>query len=65
MNTITVDGVEYQITSLSEAAAQQLVNIQFCEGEIQRLQFLLAATQTARLNYLHAFKAAAAEKASK
>lgn len=65
MDTITIEGVEYKISSLSDEAKQQIVNIQFADSEIQRLQFQVAVAMTAKNAYLNAFKAAAAEKASK
>ncbi len=56
MTQLTVDNVFYEIENLSEAARQQLAHVQFVDGEIQRLQMLLAVTQTARTAYVNALK---------
>lgn len=51
MAQITIDGVAYELDALSEAARTQIANVQLADNEIQRLQMLLAITQTARSAY--------------
>ena len=58
MTTITIDNVEYDFESLSNEAKAQLVSLQFCDGELQRLQAQAAAIQTARLAYAKALSQA-------
>jgi len=48
MTAITIDGKSYDMMSLSDAARQQLANIQSTDSEIQRLQIQMAIAQTAR-----------------
>jgi hypothetical protein len=55
--TLTIDGTEYRIADLSDAAKQQLANLQLCDQEIQRLQHQLGIAQTARAAYANALKA--------
>ena len=55
---ITIDGLEYPLSTLSEAAKTQLQMLQITEQEIQRLQWQLAIAQTARNAYVQALKAA-------
>jgi hypothetical protein len=54
--TITIDGNEYDLDSLSEAAKSQLTNIQVTDQEIARLQQRLAIAQTARRAYARALQ---------
>jgi len=54
---ITVDNVEYELDELSEQARVQLAHLQFADAEIQRLQTLIALTQTARTAYFNELKA--------
>ena len=56
MTQIVIDNVTYEVESLSEAARQQLVSLQFAESEIKRLQMQLALAQTARAAYAAALK---------
>lgn len=56
-NTTTIDGREYDMDSLSEAAKSQLTNIQVTDQEIARLQQRLAIAQTARQAYARALQA--------
>lgn len=53
---ISIDGVEYALSSLSADAKAQLQMLQVAEQEIQRLQASLAIAQTARNAYLGALK---------
>ena len=56
-NTITIDGTQYDLENLSEAAKSQLTNIQVTDQEIARLQQRLAIAQTARQAYARALQA--------
>lgn len=55
--TITIDGKEYALDSLSEAAKAQLTNLRAVDQEIARLQQQQAIAQTARNAYANALKA--------
>jgi len=55
--TLTIDGTDYRIADLTDAAKQQLANLQVCDQEIQRLQHQLGIAQTARAAYANALKA--------
>jgi hypothetical protein len=50
--TLTLDGVEYKLADLPDAAKAQVRNIQITEQEIQHLNTQLAIAQTARSAYL-------------
>jgi hypothetical protein len=54
--TITVDGVDYALDSLSDNAKAQLANIQFVDGQIQQLNNEWAVSDTARIGYTNALK---------
>ena len=58
MTTIKIDNVDYDTDKLSEEAKAQLVSIQFCDQELQRLQAQAAAYQTARQAYAKALNQA-------
>ena len=53
---VTIDGTEYLINDMSEAAKAQLVNIQFVDAQIQQLSNEWAVADTARLGYTNALK---------
>ncbi len=55
--SITIDGQEYDLTSLSENARQQVVNLRVTDQEIERLKQRIAIAQTARTAYANALKA--------
>lgn len=55
---ITIDGIEYEMATLSDKAKAQLASLQFVDTELKRLQAQAAALQTARLAYANALKAA-------
>ncbi len=57
MTTITIDNQAYELESLSEEVKAQLVSLQFCDAELQRLQAQAAVLQTARVAYGNALKA--------
>jgi len=51
MSTIKIDDAEYELDHLSDAAKAQLASIQFVDAELQRVNALAAALQTARIAY--------------
>ncbi len=55
--TITIDGKEYALEDLSEAAKGQLTNLRLVDQEIARLQQQQAIAQTARNAYAQALQA--------
>ncbi len=58
MPTIKIDNIDYETDTLSDEAKAQLVNLQFCDQELARLQAQTAAYQTARMAYAKALQAA-------
>ena len=58
MTTINIDNIEYDTDKLSDEAKAQLVSLQFCDQELQRLQAQAAAIQTARIAYSKALQSA-------
>jgi hypothetical protein len=58
MPTIKIDNVDYDTDKLSDEAKAQLISMQFCDQELQRLQAQSAAYQTARMAYAKALQAA-------
>ena len=58
MPTIKIDNVDYDTDTLSNEAKGQLISMQFCDQELQRLQAQAAAIQTARIAYAKALQAA-------
>ena len=58
MTTINIDNIEYDTDKLSDEAKAQLVSLQFCDHELQRLQAQAAAIQTARMAYAKALQSA-------
>ena len=58
MPTIKIDNLDYDTDTLSDDAKAQLVSLQFCDQELQRLQAQAAAIQTARIAYAKALQAA-------
>jgi len=63
MTTIKIDDKEYDFDKLSEEAKAQLLSLQFCDQELQRLQAQAAAYQTARIAYAKALNEALASEA--
>ncbi len=55
-NTVTIDGLEYNLADLSENARNQLLNLRVTDQEVQRLNQQLAIAQTARTAYANALK---------
>ena len=56
MPNITIDGKEYDLDALSDQAKEQVVNLQFAQGEVQRLNAKIAVSQTAIAAYSAALK---------
>lgn len=56
MATINIDGNEYDISSLSEAAKAQVVSLQFVQSELQRLEAQVAVYRTAEAGYAKALQ---------
>ena len=56
MATIKIDDKEYDIDKMSDAAKGNLISMQFCDQELQRLQMQAATLQTARMTYARALK---------
>ena len=54
MTTIKINNIDYDTDKLSDEAKTQLVSLQFCDQELQRLQAQAAAIQTARIAYAKA-----------
>ncbi len=54
MAKITINNVDYDTDKLSDNAKAQLVNIQYVDQELARLQAHTAALQTARMAYANA-----------
>jgi hypothetical protein len=61
MDSVTIDGQEYDRESLSAVAKQQLQSLQFVDGELGRLAAQVAVFQTARVAYARALREALAE----
>lgn len=55
-NTITIDGKEYSIDSLSENAKTQLSNIRVVDEDIRKIEQKLSIYRTARATYARALK---------
>jgi hypothetical protein len=62
MSIIKIDEVEYVLEHLSEDAKVQLASIQFVDAELQRVNALTAALQTARIAYANALNLALQQK---
>lgn len=54
--SVTIDGKEYALDSLSSEAKGQIVNLRVTDAEIERLKALLAIAQTARGAYAKALQ---------
>jgi len=57
MATITIDGKEYDLETLSDAAKGQLQSVQVVDRKIADVQAELAILQTARNAYVDGLKA--------
>lgn len=56
MSSITIDGAEYAIDSLSESARAQLASIQAVDRRLSDLREQVAIIQTARMAYVSALR---------
>lgn len=57
-NTITIDGVSYDRTSLSDEARSQIANLQVVDRKIAEAEADLSIMRTARMAYANALKTA-------
>ena len=57
MLKFNIDGVDYQVDSLSQAGQAQLRSLQFTETQLQKLRNEVAVFETARGAYIAALKA--------
>lgn len=55
--TVTIDGKEYAVESLSEEAKNQIMNLRVADAKLAQLQQELALVQTARNAYAQALAA--------
>ena len=62
MSTVNIDGVEYDLDALSEAAVAQLESLQATDLKIAQVQSDLAILQTARNAYAVALREALEEE---
>ena len=53
-NTITIDEKDYNLDDLSDECKAEIQSLQFCEGEIARLNAQLAVAGTAKIGYQRA-----------
>ena len=53
-NTITIDDKDYNLDDLSDECKSEIQSLQFCEGEIARLNAKLAVAGTAKIAYQRA-----------
>ena len=58
MPMITIDGKEYDLDTMSDAARQQLQGVQFVDTELVQLSAKIAVYKTARLAYATALNQA-------
>lgn len=56
MAIIKIDGKDYDTDTLSDATKTQLMNLQFVDNELRRLQAQAAVMETARQVYVRALK---------
>jgi hypothetical protein len=54
MTNLTIDGKDYSLDKLSDAAKAQFTSLQVTDAEIQRLNIQLAIAHTARNAYARA-----------
>lgn len=52
--TVTIDGVVYDLADLTEEARQQIANLRVADQEIERLDARMALARTARNAYARA-----------
>ncbi len=63
MPRFNIDGVDYQVDSLSQTGQAQLRSLQFVETQLQQLRNELAVYETAQAAYVAALKAEIARAA--
>jgi hypothetical protein len=63
MQSLTLEGVTYELSSLPKTAIDTLVSVQFVETRLQQLQAELAVCQTAHVAYARSLKAELEQKA--
>lgn len=56
METVTVDGVEYQLNELTDEVREQVMNIRFVDEQILQRNNELQVAQTAKMGYTLALK---------
>ena len=56
MASVNIDGKDYDIDNLSDAAKGQLGSLQFVQGELKRLEAQMAVYKTAYAAYSSALK---------
>lgn len=56
MPTISINGVEYNSDDLSEEVKENLVSMQFVQGELTRLSAEIAVYKTAEVAYARAIE---------
>lgn len=56
MATITIDGNEYDLDSLSDEVKAQLASLQFVQTELQRLNAQIAVYKTAEAGYIQSLR---------
>jgi hypothetical protein len=56
MNTIVIDGMEYDFDALPDEAKKAITTLRFIDAEVARHQNLLAVQQTARAVYVNILK---------
>lgn len=54
--TITIDGIQYDLSQLTERAKEQLQSIAFVDRQLQQLNNEWAVADTARIGYTNALK---------
>ena len=54
---VSIDGVEYALSDLSEEVKAQIQSLRFVEAELARLQAQAAVMNTAKVAYANALKA--------
>jgi hypothetical protein len=55
-NTITIDGTDYELDSLSQTARETIASLQFVDEQIQQKRNEWAIADTARMAYSAAMK---------
>lgn len=64
MQSLTLEGATYDLSSLPKTAIDTLVSLQFVETHLQQLKAELAVCQTAHVTYARSLKAELEQQAS-